>query len=1035
MRTPQINTMAALAHENVSQVYTTIQEHGCTNLVMEIIGGGELFDTVKLWKRDTRERLTFHYFNQLMTGLKFLHSAGFAHRDLKLENLLLTTDGLLKIADFGVTKSLEFNPMKTCCGSPDYIAPELITSQRGYDGRLADIWSCGVILYAMLAGEFPFENASKILKGQYKTPKWFPKMAKESLLDKILVVDPKQRIQSVEEIMDTEWMHEFSAERNSFSMYLDTCRQMRANKEGISDNDSFARSPASRSSPIESRGRSMEISSPIQRTASPLSRMLPSLRCRYMFLKVLLTVKVILALRRPSIKGVPRDMRLVFIDRLNAVLGILQDSIQKTSGSKQLDWKQARESPQYSIFLNLLGEAQRAQFTNLNSDDRLAAFLNLYHIVTIHGFAAHSEHMGAWKKDKQQQFFDSTTFVVGFMQWSLNDIFHGILRGNQPKPGGGLWGNHAQIDPKLYPEKLEAAVWSEERPFDPVIHFVVSHLSISCPTVTVFQGSSVHEQMKSVARMHLQQHVRVDVKRKLIHLPMPFKEFAKDFGGKPVELIAWVRGYLKEEEQAKLDSICKNGVCAITYEHRDWSFEWRSLPQVGLHRKQQDIRFRWTEEKRTAWVNRNPHQFALKTFCPNKDPLKTPTGQPGHCQENPSNLADSPLASLHSPDTESSSPKKKKRAKKPEAVEVGWTNEDEGDGLTVRSSPLAAVDVSTPIESPTRKSKTKKKEKRVAKQTHSSSSLASPETSPLTFIQPGLEPEAGFDASHPVLANEDELPESTQMRSSSRYSSPGRNESDAVGDCEQDGIGSKTSSPSHLVLQSPHEMVAEVSDAVQSAEKKKKKKKKDKKAGVEKEKADDSTSISSPDMMPGVKTLHSPRMKTARPSNKGSPPHHRSESPVIQHPVRDAKAMQFDTEVDSLSPAEEVPEVSSQGFQAGDELGYHTLEEGSFEATTSSSVKQTVPGASASKLEVQNAARILTDPLKGPRKVMVDELGTALVLVSTEDGQTETQKLTLEERLGLMQTSHLECRRTLMQKYNQPKLMAQVLPETSVHRP
>ena len=225
-------------------------------------------------------------------------------------------------------------------------------------------------------------------------------------------------------------------------------------------------------------------------------------------------------------------------------------------------------------------------------------------------------------------------------------------------------------------------------------------------------------------------------------------------------------------------------------------------------------------------------------------------------------------------------------------------------------------------------------------------------------------------------------------------------------------------------------MVAEVSDAVHSAEKKKKKKKKDKKAGVEKEKADDSTSISSPDM-PGVKTLHSPKMKTKRPSSKGSPPQPGSESPVIQHPVRDAKAMQLDTELDPQSPAEEVPVVSSQGFQA-DELGYHTLEERSFEATTSSSGKESARGASASKLEIQNAARILTDPLKGPRKVMVDELGAALVLVSTDDGQTETQKLTLEERLGLMQTSHLECRSTLMQKYNQPKLMAQVLPETSV---
>ena len=145
-----------------------------------------------------------------MTGLKFLHAAGFAHRDLKLENLLLSTDGVLKIADFGVTKDLKFNPMRTCCGSPDYIAPEIIKDQNGYNGRLADLWSCGVILYAMLCGEFPFENASHILKGLYKTPKFFPKLAKDSLLDKILVVDPNKRIQSVEEICATEWMCSFS---------------------------------------------------------------------------------------------------------------------------------------------------------------------------------------------------------------------------------------------------------------------------------------------------------------------------------------------------------------------------------------------------------------------------------------------------------------------------------------------------------------------------------------------------------------------------------------------------------------------------------------------------------------------------------------------------------------------------------------------------------------------------------------------------------------------------------------------------------
>jgi len=171
-----------------------------------------------------------------MTGLKFLHGAGFAHRDLKLENLLLSSDGVLKIADFGVTKDIKFNPMRTCCGSPDYIAPEIITDKNGYDGLLTDIWSCGVILYAMLAGEFPFENASHILRGLYKVPKWFPQVAKLSLLDKILVVDPKKRIQSCDAIVRTEWMQNFTAQRNAFAAYIDVktqvdlvfiCRSMR----------------------------------------------------------------------------------------------------------------------------------------------------------------------------------------------------------------------------------------------------------------------------------------------------------------------------------------------------------------------------------------------------------------------------------------------------------------------------------------------------------------------------------------------------------------------------------------------------------------------------------------------------------------------------------------------------------------------------------------------------------------------------------------------------------------------------------------
>ena len=123
--------MKKLGHEHMVKLITTFEDAHNTFFILEFVGGGELFDTVTKWKRDQRERKTFHYFHQLLLGVQYLHMLGFAHRDLKLENLLLAKDGTLKIADFVVTKSLEFNPMKTCCGSPDYIAPEILTDKAG----------------------------------------------------------------------------------------------------------------------------------------------------------------------------------------------------------------------------------------------------------------------------------------------------------------------------------------------------------------------------------------------------------------------------------------------------------------------------------------------------------------------------------------------------------------------------------------------------------------------------------------------------------------------------------------------------------------------------------------------------------------------------------------------------------------------------------------------------------------------------------------------------------------------------------------
>eukprot|EP01024_Parvocaulis_polyphysoides_P030264 TRINITY_DN27493_c1_g1_i1.p1 TRINITY_DN27493_c1_g1~~TRINITY_DN27493_c1_g1_i1.p1 ORF type:complete len:230 (+),score=33.54 TRINITY_DN27493_c1_g1_i1:178-867(+) len=152
-------------HQNIIgflEVFLT-DEHLC--IVMENAGGGELFDRVVRYGRFTEDQARY-FFQQLIRGLDFIHRSGVCHRDLKLENTLLTEDAapVLKICDFGYSKSQIIESLaKTTVGTPAYIAPEVVSHSSGrgqaqYDGHQADVWSCGVLLYVMLVGRYPFED-------------------------------------------------------------------------------------------------------------------------------------------------------------------------------------------------------------------------------------------------------------------------------------------------------------------------------------------------------------------------------------------------------------------------------------------------------------------------------------------------------------------------------------------------------------------------------------------------------------------------------------------------------------------------------------------------------------------------------------------------------------------------------------------------------------------------------------------------------------------------------------------------------------
>lgn len=188
----EISVMKMVKHKHIVELHEVMASKSKIYFAMDLVKGGELFN--KIAKGRLREDVARVYFQQLISAVDFCHSRGVYHRDLKPENLLLDEDGNLKVTDFGLSAFSEHlkqdGLLHTTCGTPAYVAPEVI-SKKGYDGAKADIWSCGVILYVLLAGFLPFQDDNivsmyrKIYRGDFKCPPWFSSEARR-LITKLL---------------------------------------------------------------------------------------------------------------------------------------------------------------------------------------------------------------------------------------------------------------------------------------------------------------------------------------------------------------------------------------------------------------------------------------------------------------------------------------------------------------------------------------------------------------------------------------------------------------------------------------------------------------------------------------------------------------------------------------------------------------------------------------------------------------------------------------------------------------------------------
>ncbi|KAI9267916.1 kinase-like domain-containing protein [Phascolomyces articulosus] len=208
----EIALLKRLSHPSIIKLFDVIETEKHIGMVMEYASGGELFEYI-LNRDYLEENVAREFFGQLISSVHYMHQKGVVHRDLKLENVLLLDDQRhIVITDFGFANNCtgQEDLLRTCCGSPCYAAPELLVGTE-YVGPAVDIWSCGVVLYAMVCGFLPFDdhhNMSLLYKDMLEAPLMFPpRLSPEArdLLRQMLEPNPENRCK-METVLNHPWL-------------------------------------------------------------------------------------------------------------------------------------------------------------------------------------------------------------------------------------------------------------------------------------------------------------------------------------------------------------------------------------------------------------------------------------------------------------------------------------------------------------------------------------------------------------------------------------------------------------------------------------------------------------------------------------------------------------------------------------------------------------------------------------------------------------------------------------------------------------
>lgn len=211
----EIRINQQLHHPGIVEMYDLLSDNINYYIIVEFCPNGELFQFI-VDRGCLSEAQAQPLFRQVLESLQYVHSMGVSHRDIKPENLLIDQFGHVKVSDFGLSRFMKADGLvDTPCGSPCYASPECI-SGKPYDGVTTDVWSCGVILYAMVTGQLPWTKRNQaqlfkqIRRGEYEVPKHLS-FACQDFIRGLMKVDPKKRL-TIPQALEHEWMRETPAQ-------------------------------------------------------------------------------------------------------------------------------------------------------------------------------------------------------------------------------------------------------------------------------------------------------------------------------------------------------------------------------------------------------------------------------------------------------------------------------------------------------------------------------------------------------------------------------------------------------------------------------------------------------------------------------------------------------------------------------------------------------------------------------------------------------------------------------------------------------